>query len=184
MASPDSSELKTGTEAAGHGGSGDFPPFNAETFAPQLFWLVLTFSALYLIMSRIALPRIGEVIEERHERIQRDLDNAERLKEETEAAMQAYDQALADARANASSIAGETREKVTADIDARRASEEASFAAKIADAESRISKTREDALANVDSIASELGVAMVYQLIGEEPAKDEVEKALSASAGK
>ena len=184
MASPKSSELNTGTEAAGPGSGGGFPPFNPETFAPQLFWLVLTFGALYLIMSRIALPRIGEVIEERHERIQRDLDNAERLKEETEAAMQAYDQALADARANASSIAGETREKVTSEIDARRTAEEAQFSAKIADAEARISKTREEALSNVDSIASDLGVAMVYQLIGEEAPQDEVQKALSSTAGK
>ncbi|MEL7047647.1 MAG: F0F1 ATP synthase subunit B [Pseudomonadota bacterium] len=182
MASPNHSDLKTSTGAEGHSAGGGFPPFNAETFAPQLFWLVLTFSALYLIMSRIALPRIGEVIEERHERIQRDLDNAERLKEETEEAMRAYDQALADARANASSIAAETRDKVTAEIDAERARVEEDIATKIADAETRISKTREEALSNVDTIASDIGVAMVYQLIGEEADQNEVREALSKAS--
>ncbi|MEM1371872.1 MAG: F0F1 ATP synthase subunit B, partial [Pseudomonadota bacterium] len=169
MASPDSTELTTSTGADGSAQSASFPPFNAETFAPQLFWLVLTFTALYLIMSRVALPRIGDVIEERQERIQRDLDNAERLKEETEQAIAAYDQALADARANASSIASETREKVTAEIDAERARVEEELTAKLAEAEERISETRASALSNVDSIASDLGVAMVYRLLGESP---------------
>ena len=88
------------------------PQLNVADFAPQLIWLALTFGLLYLIMSRVALPRIGEVIEERSQRIQRDLDEAERLKGETEKALGAYEQALAEARAKAQGIAKETRDKL------------------------------------------------------------------------
>lgn len=81
------------------------PQLNANDFAPQLFWLAITFALLYVIMSRVALPRIGSVLEERKDKIQRDLATAERLKGETEKALEAYEKALADARANAAAIA-------------------------------------------------------------------------------
>lgn len=182
MASTKTSKLNTHTEADGHGGAGGgFPPFNTDTFAPQLFWLVLTFGALYLIMSRIALPRIGEVIEERRERIQRDLDNAARLKEEAEASLRAYDEALADARANASKISAETRDQVMAEIDAERARVEEEIATKIGDAEKRIAEGRAQAMSNVDNIASELAVDMVYKLIGEDASPDDAKSALAST---
>lgn len=182
MAKAESSELHTGTEAhGGHDAGSAFPPFNAETFAPQLFWLVLTFSALYLIMSRIALPRIGEVIEERADRIQRDLDAAERLKNETDAAIASYEQALADARSNASSIASETREKVNAEIEAERGRVEAELTQKLDAAEQRIAETREKALSNVDDIATDVAGEVVAQLTGQSASADEIRSALGAA---
>ena len=86
------------TEAAAHSGGGGLPQLDAHTFAPQLFWLVLTFGALYFILSRVALPRIGEVLEERADRIVRDLEAAQRLKDDTDKALADYEKALADAR--------------------------------------------------------------------------------------
>jgi F-type H+-transporting ATPase subunit b len=91
-----------------------FPPFDPRTFPSQLFWLALSFGALYFMMSRIALPRIGEVIEERRDHIQRDLDEAARLKSETDAALKSYEQSLADARVKAQGLAKDTREKLAA----------------------------------------------------------------------
>ncbi len=182
MAKAETSEVHTGTEAhGGHDAGGAFPPFNAETFAPQLFWLALTFAALYLILSRIALPRIGAVIEERAERIQRDLDAAERLKNETDTAIASYEQALADARSNASSIASETREKVSAEIEAERTRVESDLAAKLEAAEQRITETRQKALANVDEIATDVAGEVVAQLTGTNASADEIRNALGAT---
>ena len=78
--------------AATHEGkSGGLPQLNPADFAPQLIWLAITFAVLYFILARVALPRIGEVIEERRDRVQRDLDSAERFKKETDAALAAYE---------------------------------------------------------------------------------------------
>ena len=98
-----------------------FPPLDSGTFVPQLFWLALTFGLLYLLLKRFALPRVGEVIEERRERIKRDLAKAETLKTETEKALANYEQALGDARAKAGAIAKDVRDKLTAEIDNERA---------------------------------------------------------------
>jgi F-type H+-transporting ATPase subunit b len=90
--------------AAEHGGkSGGLPQLNPADFSPQLIWLAITFVVLYFILAFVALPRIGEVIEERKDRVQRDLDAAERFKTETDAALAGYEKALSDARQRASS---------------------------------------------------------------------------------
>ncbi|MDX2289255.1 MAG: F0F1 ATP synthase subunit B' [Hyphomicrobiaceae bacterium] len=171
---------QTGTEAHGGGHKAGFPPFNQETFAPQLVWLTITFVALYYLMSRVALPRIGEVIEERRERIQRDLDAAERLNGETETALATYEKALSDARNNATSIAKDTRDRLTARVEARQAEVEGQIDAKLATAERRIDETRVRAMASVNEIASDVAGTMVSALIGEQASSDEIRRALGA----
>src|SRR3712207_5473926 len=86
------------------GGPGPFPPFQRETFASQLFWLALAFVVLYLLMSRVALPRVGGIIADRKARIAADLAEAERARAESEAAAAGYEKSLADARARAQAI--------------------------------------------------------------------------------
>src|SRR3954470_3626815 len=98
------------TEApGGHGGG--FPPFDSSTFASQLVSLVIAFVALYIIVSRIALPRVGSVLDERQNAIEGDLTAAQKLKDESDAALKAYESELAAARARAQAIGAETREK-------------------------------------------------------------------------
>lgn len=160
---------------------GGLPQLHAPDFAPQLIWLALTFTALYLIMSRMALPRIGEVIEERQDRIQRDLAAAERLKGETEKALAAYEKALGDARANASSIARQTRESLSAEVEKERKAVEDQLAKKLADAEAAINATKAKALANVKDIASDTAVAIVGALSSVPVSKDEVDRALAST---
>lgn len=155
-----------------------FPPLDPGTFAPQLIWLALTFGLLYLVLKRVALPRVGEVIEERAERIKRDLAQAEKLKTDTEAALANYEQALGEARAKANAIAKGMRDKLTAEVDKERAKVEAAIAAKLAEAERRITDTKAKALNSVGDIASEVAGAIVVRLIGREVSKDEVQKAL------
>ena len=167
------------TSTGAHGGTATFPPFNTETFAPQLIWLTLTFVALYYLMSRVALPRIGSVIDERRERIQRDIDEAERLKTETETAIADYERALTEARGRASTIAKDTRERLQAETDAERAAVEQQVAQKIVEAEERIASTKAAALAQVNDIAKDTAGDIVGKLIGEQPTSDEVAAALS-----
>ena len=160
-----------GTEAA-HDAPAVFQPFNAETFASQLLWLVVTFAFLYFLVSRIAIPRIGGILESRRMRIEGDLKEAERLRVETERAAAAYEQALAEARANAHAIAEETRQGIRTDIAGKRAKVEADLAEKVAEAEARIQGTKSAALGRVDEIAADSAAALVAQLSGKVSAQE------------
>jgi F-type H+-transporting ATPase subunit b len=171
-------------EAAHEASKAGLPQLNPDTFVPQLFWLVLTFLTLLFVMSKIALPRVGEVIEERAERIQRDIDSAGRLKAETDKALADYEKALADARANASGIAKQTREKLAAETDAEKARADANIAGKLADAETRIAATKTKALTAVNDIAAETARAVVAKLVGQDVSLDDVKKVLQPAAGK
>jgi F-type H+-transporting ATPase subunit b len=172
-------KVKTGT--TGHSDAPHakvFSPLDATTFAPQLVWLALTFGLLYVLLKRFAVPRVGEVIEERRERIQRDFEKAEKLKVETEQALATYEQALAEARAKANAIAKDVREKLAAEVDKERAAVDAQIASKVADAEARIAQSKAKAMANVSDIAAETASAVVGKLLGREVSKDEVQRAL------
>src|SRR5215469_12699349 len=106
------------TEADGSGGS--FPPFDPSTFPSQLVSLAIAFVALYIIVSRIALPRVGNVIDARQNAIEGDLATAQKLKDESEAALKAYESDLASARSKAQAIAAENREKLNAAAESER----------------------------------------------------------------
>ncbi|MGD9784372.1 MAG: F0F1 ATP synthase subunit B [Hyphomicrobiaceae bacterium] len=175
MAQPHTTEVGVPHDA-GH--SKAFPPLDPNVFVPQLVWLAITFAILYALLSRIALPRIGEVIEERRDRIQRDLDHAESLKGETEKALKDYEQSFADARAKAGAIARETRDKLSADTDRERKAMEDKVAAQIADSEARIKAMKDKALASVSDIAADTASAIVGKLIGEDVSAAEAKKAL------
>ncbi|MEK9970567.1 MAG: hypothetical protein VW600_15610, partial [Ferrovibrio sp.] len=101
------------------------PQLETATFLPQLVWLLITFAILYVLMAKVALPRVAEVVDGRRKRLENDLEEAARLKRETEKAIADYEQALATARAKAQAIAGETRTKITADQAATKAKLEA-----------------------------------------------------------
>src|ERR1700746_1372868 len=138
-----------GGHSEADGGNGGFPPFDASTFASQLVSLVIAFVALYLIVSRIALPRVGAVIDARQNRIDGDLAEAQKLKDASDAALKAYEADLAAARSKAQAIGAETREKLNAASEAERRSLEDKLAAKLADAEKTIAATRAAAMSNV-----------------------------------
>src|SRR5262245_5710997 len=156
-----------------------FPPFDAQTFPSQLFWLTLTFVALYLLMSRIALPRVASILDARRERIESDLGEAKRLKDASDAAIAAHEKALAEARARAQSLANETRAKAAAAGEARRKEVDARLNAHIAEAEKTIATTRSAAMANVHRIASDTVPAIVERLTGIAPASEDVAQAVS-----
>ena len=167
-------------EAAG----GVFPPFDSSTFASQLLWLAITFGLFYLLMSKVIVPRIGGILEHRRDRIAQDLDEANRLKEEADNAIAAYEQELADARKKASAIAETAREKAKAAAEAERASTEAELGARMADAEKSIAAIKVKALADVDTIAEDAATDVVKHLLGGAVTKAEVAAAIRAASGK
>src|SRR5258708_2669606 len=131
------------------------PQFDPAFFPSQIFWLVASFIALYWVIARVAIPRVGEVIEQRTRLVQDDIDRAQALKQETDEAMAAYDKAMAAAGAQAQdrvrAIPGEMKaaaEKKTAEINAQ-------VGAQISDAEARIAKAKSDALGGLRTIAAE-----------------------------
>jgi F-type H+-transporting ATPase subunit b len=159
----------------GHGG---FPPFQSQHFPSQLVWLVLTFLLLYVLMSRIALPRIGSILADRSKRIADDLSAAQGLKEQSDAANAAYEKALADARTRAQSIASATREKQAKEAETVQHRLEAQLHEKLAAAEQSITATRTAAMANVRGIAADAAAAIVERLIGKSPAEQDVAAAV------
>lgn len=167
-------------QPAGHTG---FPPFQSQHFPSQLLWLTVTFVLLYVLMSRIALPRIGAILADRSHRIAEDLKAAQGFKERSDAANAAYQKSLADARANAQAIANETRARQAAEAEATNKRLEAELHEKLLAAERSIASTRTAAMANVGSIASDTASAIVERLIGSAPNAQDVAAAVR-EAGK
>jgi F-type H+-transporting ATPase subunit b len=167
------------TEAGG--GKPAFPPFEKDTFASQLVSLAVAFVALYLIVSRIALPRVGSVLDARQNAIDGDLAQAQKLKDESDAALKAYESELAAARSRAQAIGAETREKLNAASEAERKTLEQRLAAKLAEAEKTIATTRKTAMSNVRGIAADAAAAIVQRLTGIAPDKKSVDTAVKVS---
>jgi F-type H+-transporting ATPase subunit b len=168
------------TEAEG-GHKAPFPPFQKDTFASQLVSLLIAFVALYLIVSRIALPRVGGLIEARQKAIDGDLAEAQKLKDASGAALKAYETELASARSRAQAIGNETREKLNAASEAERKKLEDQLSAKLAQAEKTIAATRETAMSNVRGIAADAAAAIVQRLTGVVPDGKSVDSAVDAS---
>lgn len=157
---------------------GAFPPFQSQTFASQLVWLAIAFVLLYVLMAKVALPRVGAIIESRQKRIADDIADAGRLKQQSDEAVTAYEKALADARARAQAIANETRDRQAAAADARRKTLEAELNSKLVEAEKTIATTKQAAMSNVRAIAEDATRAIVERLIGLAPSEKAVADAL------
>ena len=176
-------ELHEGTEAHAEAGHSDvFPPFDPATFGPQLIWLAITFAILYLVMRNVALPRIGSILSDRKSRIDSDLATADASRQRTDAAIAAYESALAEARRRSQALAEETRNALRTDIDSRRHAIETDLSARMAEADTRIQATKATALAHVDEIAVETVEALVARLTG--PVSPEDARAAVAQVGR
>ena len=159
-------------EAAGHGGEAvGMPQLDFSTFGNQIFWLVVTLIAIYFVLSRVALPRIAAVLAERQGTITNDLAAAEELKLQAVKAEEAYDQALADARAEASRIVAEAKADIQADLDVAISKADAQIAAKSAESEKAISEIRASAVDSIKVVAKDTAKEIVSALGGKADAK-------------
>lgn len=160
-----------------------FPPFDSSTFPSQLLWLAITFGLFYLLLKQVVIPRIGGILEVRQDRIAQDLGEAARMKEEADAAVAAYEQELADARARANLIGQEARDGAKAQAEAERKKVEAGLEGKLSEAEARIALIKDAAMRDVGQIAEETASAVVRQLVGSDVGKAAVSAAVKAAKG-
>jgi len=167
-------------ETASGGGGSKFPPFDPSTFSSTIFWLALTFGALYWLMSRIALPRVAGILEARENKIGGDLKAASQMQDRARAAGEFYEKLLSDARAGAQTTAQQARDAANVASEQKRKSVEAEMQQKIAASEASIGAARDQAMSNVAGIAAEAAAAVVQRITGIAPAAGEVERALAA----
>lgn len=154
------------TETTGAAGTPGMPQLDFSTFPNQIFWLLVTLVAIYFILSRIALPRIGAVLAERQGTITNDIAAAEELKQKAAEAEEAYNKALVDARTEAQKIVADAKAEVQADLDAAMAKADAEIAARTAESEKAIAEIRASALESVREVAGETAQEIVAAMGG------------------
>jgi F-type H+-transporting ATPase subunit b len=142
------------------------PQLDFTTFAPQLFWLLVTFAVLYGLMRWVAVPRVGRVIDARRDKLEGDLSRAGRLRDEAEGVLAEYQKTLAEARAQAQAALRETTDRLAAEGAARQRDLAEALTQQIEAAEKRIAAMKDEALAEIRGIAVEVGGAVVEKLIG------------------
>lgn len=159
-------EAAVSTCVDSHGSAVGMPQLCGDWIGNQVFWLVITLVVIYFVLARIALPRIAAVLAERQGTITNDIAAAEDLKRKAEEAEGAYQKALADARAQAQTIAQQARDEIKADLDVAMAKADAEIAAKAAESEKAIAEIRDSAMANVEVVAKDTAAAIVAALGG------------------
>ncbi len=164
------------TEAAGH--ATPFPPFDTTTFPSQIFWLVLTFAVLFVVLWRVAGPRIHTVIADRRSAINKAIEAAKQARADADAASAGYDVALAGARARSNALAEETRQGINAEIAKAKAGADAQATAAMTAADARIEASRGAAKAHVADAARDAAIAIVARLTGETVSADDAAKAV------
>lgn len=156
------------------------PQLDFTTFPNQIFWLVVTLVILYFLMSRVALPRIANVLAERQGAIQRDLDKAEELKRAAVEAEEAYNKALSDARAQAADIVAETKAEIQKELDLATEKADAEISAKAAESEKVIQDIRDNAKQSVSDVANETAVDIVKAIMPETADAKKIKAAVTA----
>jgi len=157
------------------------PQFDPTFFAPQLFWLLVTFVVLYFLMSALAMPKIGAVLEERQRKIDDNLDKAAQLKAEADAAIAAYEKALAESRAQAQQILRTSAEALAKQSEAKQKELGDKLAAQIKAGEARITAAKDQALAHVRDVAVDVAKTAAQKLTGLSIDDDQVTSAVTAA---
>ncbi|SHJ13409.1 F0F1 ATP synthase subunit B' [Wenxinia saemankumensis] len=146
---------------AAEAGAPGMPQLDPTVFPNLIFWLIVALVAIYFILSRIALPRIGGILAERSGTITNDLAAAEDLRTRASEAEGAYDKALADARSEANRIVEETRAGIQKDLDAELAAADARIAERTAESERAIGEIRDQSVASVREVARDVAAEIV-----------------------
>ena len=142
------------------------PQLDMSTWPPQLFWLAITFAALYFVVSRLVIPRTGGVIKERKSTIAGDLAAAVAHKAESEATLKAYEASLAEARGKAGAVSAEARNRLGAEADKARHALDAELATKAVAADKAVQTAKTKALAGLSGIAADIATNIVTELSG------------------
>ena len=171
----------TGTPAGGGHGETSFPPFDPVNFTPMLIWLALSFGLLYLLMSKIALPRVESILHARAHKITKDIGEANAFRARSEEAAAAHDKTIADAKAKALALAQETHARLNAETEANRVALEGELNARLAASETQILEMKAKAMGNVEAIASAAAAAIVQHITGKPADPMAIARAIATS---
>ena len=157
------------------------PQLDVTTFSSQIFWLLVTFIALFLVIWRVSVPKISDALEARQKRIDDNLSRAEELKKEAVAALEAYEVSLADARSEAQRVILEANAKLAEEARVREAESSEALIKRIAKSDANISAAMDEAIANIRSVAVEVSMSAAERLTGEVPNPDAASTAVDAA---
>ena len=174
-------EVKPPLKAAGSGGQGEtaFPPFDPANFTPLIVWLTLSFGFLYLLMAKIAVPRVENILQTRTHKITQDISEANALRAKAEEAAAAHEKTIADAKAKAMAMAQETHVRLNAEAEAKRHALETELNAKIAASEEQVLAMKAKAMGHVEAIATETAAAIVQHITGKPADHGAIAKAIT-----
>lgn len=172
-------------ETSGHGdaagSAGGFPQLDVATYPSQVFWLTVFFILLYYLMSKVALPRVAEVLDLRQSQRDSDLSRAEKLRKETEEVREAYEKAVQAAREEAQKVLGETEAEL-AELAAQRNAKFAEDARKrIVEAEKNIDAAKTEAMKSISDVAAEIAVDAAHKITSASITKAQAKKAVNAA---
>lgn len=181
MASDEFEGHSAGTSApGGNHGEATFPPFDPANFSPTLIWLALTFGLLYLFMSRLALPRVENILKSRMDKISGDIGRANALRLKAEEAAAEHEKIAAEAKAKALALAQATHARLNAETEAKRVALEAELNARLSASEAQIHETAAKAMGNVEAIANEAAAAIVERITGRPADRKAIASAVGA----
>jgi len=175
---PMASALAADAHGEGSGGSG-FPQLDVSTYPSQVFWLSIWFLLLLFLMSRIALPRIGEVLDTRRKQREDDLTRAEKLQSEIEEVREGYELALADSHQQAQTLLNDNDAKIATANAAENDNFSSDAKKRLAEAEKSITAAKEEALANLSEMTIEIAINATEKITGGKVTKAEAKKAVT-----
>lgn len=156
------------------------PQLNFADYPPQLIWLAITFVVLYVLMARVALPRVASVLERRQAHIAADIEKAEKRRAEAEEALAAYQQTLSTARGEAQAAVRAAADEIARQQAARDAEFSAALAKRMREAEASIAAARDKAMAETRAMATDLAAGITAKLAQVTPAPDKIAAAVDA----
>ena len=152
--------------------SGGMPQLNPEFWISQILWLILTFGALYIVLSKVILPKISDNLESRRSQILENIEIAEKQREESEEKVKEFEKIILNSKLEAKNLFNEARQKVLEDVDKKRSELEKSIEAEIVSAEKEIQSLNSNSLENIKKIATDTSGDLISQLIGQEDDKN------------
>jgi F-type H+-transporting ATPase subunit b len=176
--------IATGLVLAAHpawAAEGGMPQLNFHDYPPQLVWLLISFVVLYVLMARVALPKVGEVLQMRADRIKNDLDRASALKAETDQVIAVYEKALSDARNQAAAVSRDTAAALAQKAAERQSKVGADLATRIKSAEGNIAAARSKAMAEIQTVAADIAADAAKRLVGLQVSPADAQQAAAAA---
>jgi len=148
--------------------TGGMPQLNTEFWISQIFWLIITFGALFIVLSKIILPKISNNLESRKSQILENIEKAEKQREESENKIKEFDKIILDTKIKAKNYLSEARQKILQDINKKKETLESEINKEIDLAEKEINELKKNAPDKINKIAIETSSDLLKQIIGVE----------------